>query len=118
MTDLVSISQPISFDTGTGTYGTTETLIGLRYRHARRKPLRTASRTGVEHRPPAPTQLRFLAQPTGPAGHIPAPTRTDQNAARALAARGLGTCVYDPNIKARVVGFIPNRHGLAIIPTN
>lgn len=117
MSDLVSISKPISFDTGT-TYGTAETLIGLRYRHARRKPLRTASRTGVEHKPPAPTQLRFLAREIGPAGHIPAPGRADQNAARALAARGLGTCVYDARIKARVVGFRPTPYALTLIPTS
>lgn len=113
--DLVEISRPLSYDAATGTYGTTETLVGLRVRHGGTvaAPRRTRSRTGVEHKAPGATHMALLrdAAKAPRWGTVATPGRREQNAARALEARGLGTTMRDPRIKARVVGFTINDRG-------
>lgn len=116
--DLVEISRPLSYDAATGTYGTAETLVGLRVRHGGTvaAPRRTRSRTGVEHKAPGATHMALLRYAaTAPAGTVITPARREQNAARALEVRGLGITMRDPRIKARVIGFWINDRGRQVV---
>ncbi len=109
MRQLVEVSRPLEFDSGTGTYGIRETVAGIRTRLGRPvTQTRVYSKTGVEHTGPEKAMLGLLyraildKRPVTPVGKG---TGISTATARACERRGLGRTVCAGSRKYEITGF-------------
>lgn len=121
MRQLIEVSRPLEFDSGTGTYGIRETVAGIRTRFGRPvAQTRVYSKTGVEHTGPEAAMIGLLRRAVGderPSTPVGPGTGISTATARACEKRGLGRTVCAGDRKYQITAFMINDKGRAALTT-